>query len=112
MGQSILAIITVPVQTYGASLIDSAQNEIASGQFAGGLTVHTSDVEHDAATRHYSDNNLTGKFNCVKSPNNALTDCAILVINATQGRTPVTREKLMLAHQTRFLYNHRLRQNM
>ena len=64
--QLTLGVIAVPVKTNEASSIDFDQNKIASGEFAGDLTVNSSLVEHDSASRRYSHDNLTSKTNCVE----------------------------------------------
>ncbi|MBQ1512441.1 MAG: elongation factor Tu, partial [Erysipelotrichaceae bacterium] len=76
--------------------IDSAPEEKARG-----ITINTSHVEYDSPTRHYAHVDCPGHADYVKNmiTGAAQMDGAILVVAATDGPMPQTREHILLARQ-------------
>ena len=65
------------------------------------LTIATSHVEYQTATRHYAHVDCPGHADYVKNmiPGAAQMDGAILVVSAVDGAMPQTREHILLAKQ-------------
>ncbi|MBN2675895.1 MAG: elongation factor Tu [Alphaproteobacteria bacterium] len=76
--------------------IDSAPEEKARG-----ITINTSHQEYETANRHYAHVDCPGHADYVKNmiTGAAQMDGAILVVSATDGPMPQTREHLLLARQ-------------
>ncbi|TPH04854.1 GTP-binding protein, partial [Haemophilus haemolyticus] len=76
--------------------IDNAPEEKARG-----ITINTSHVEYDTATRHYAHVDCPGHADYVKNmiTGAAQMDGAILVVAATDGPMPQTREHILLGRQ-------------
>ena len=76
--------------------IDKAPEEKARG-----ITINTSHVEYQTETRHYAHVDCPGHADYVKnmSTGAAQMDGAILVVAATDGAMPQTREHILLARQ-------------
>ncbi|PIZ32043.1 MAG: elongation factor Tu [Alphaproteobacteria bacterium CG_4_10_14_0_8_um_filter_53_9] len=76
--------------------IDSAPEEKARG-----ITINTSHVEYETANRHYAHVDCPGHADYVKNmiTGAAQMDGAILVVAATDGPMPQTREHILLARQ-------------
>ena len=76
--------------------IDAAPEEKARG-----ITISTAHVEYESATRHYAHVDCPGHADYVKnmSTGAAQMDGAILVVAATDGAMPQTREHILLARQ-------------
>ena len=76
--------------------IDNAPEEKARG-----ITIATSHVEYETATRHYAHVDCPGHADYVKNmiTGAAQMDGGILVIAATDGPMPQTREHILLARQ-------------
>jgi len=76
--------------------IDSAPEEKARG-----ITIATAHVEYESATRHYAHVDCPGHADYVKNmiTGAAQMDGAILVVAATDGPMPQTREHIILARQ-------------
>ena len=76
--------------------IDGAPEEKARG-----ITINTAHVEYQTATRHYAHVDCPGHADYVKNmiTGAAQMDGAILVVAATDGPMPQTREHILLAHQ-------------
>ncbi|MEG1609086.1 MAG: GTP-binding protein, partial [Clostridia bacterium] len=74
--------------------IDKAPEEKARG-----ITINTSHVEYETATRHYAHVDCPGHADYVKNmiTGAAQMDGAILVVAATDGPMPQTREHILLA---------------
>ena len=66
-----------------------------------GITINTSHVEYQTATRHYAHVNCPGHADYVKNmiTGAAQMDGAILVVAATDGPMPQTREHILLGRQ-------------
>ena len=76
--------------------IDKAPEEIERG-----ITISTSHVEYETETRHYAHVDCPGHADYVKNmiTGAAQMDGAILVVSATDGPMPQTREHILLAKQ-------------
>lgn len=76
--------------------IDKAPEEQARG-----ITINIAHVEYETATRHYAHIDMPGHADYVKNMivGAAQVDGAILVVSATDGVMPQTREHIMLARQ-------------
>jgi elongation factor Tu len=81
--------------------IDKAPEEKARG-----ITINTSHVEYQTATRHYAHVDCPGHADYVKNmiTGAAQMDGAILVVSATDGPMPQTREHILLARQVGVKY--------
>ena len=80
----------------GVNEIDSAPEEKARG-----ITIATAHVEYESASRHYAHVDCPGHADYVKNmiTGAAQMDGAILVVSATDGPMPQTREHILLARQ-------------
>ena len=80
----------------GVNEIDSAPEEKARG-----ITINTAHVEYETETRHYAHVDCPGHADYVKNmiTGAAQMDGAILVVAATDGPMPQTREHILLARQ-------------
>ena len=78
------------------SAIDSAPEEKARG-----ITINTAHVEYETEKRHYAHVDCPGHADYVKNmiTGAAQMDGAILVVAATDGAMPQTREHILLARQ-------------
>jgi elongation factor Tu len=76
--------------------IDSAPEEKERG-----ITINTAHVEYETATRHYAHVDCPGHADYVKNmvTGAAQMDGAIIVVAATDGPMPQTREHILLARQ-------------
>ena len=85
----------------GVNEIDSAPEEKARG-----ITIATAHVEYESATRHYAHVDCPGHADYVKNmiTGAAQMDGAILVVSATDGPMPQTREHIILARQVGIPY--------
>ncbi|QSV53440.1 MAG: elongation factor Tu [Dolichospermum sp. UKL201] len=95
------AITTVLAKSYGGEARSFEQINNVSEERARGITTNTSHVEYDTPVRHYAHVDCPDHADYVK---NMITgavqmDCAILVVAATDGPMPQTREQILLARQ-------------
>lgn len=76
--------------------IDAAPEEKARG-----ITINTAHVEYETEKRHYGHVDCPGHADYVKNmiTGAAQMDGAILVVSATDGAMPQTREHILLCHQ-------------
>ncbi|VAY02477.1 Elongation factor Tu [Arsenophonus endosymbiont of Aleurodicus dispersus] len=95
------AITTVLAKKYGGSARAFDQIDNAPEEKARGITISTSHVEYDTSTRHYAHVDCPGHADYVKNmiTGAAQMDCAILVVAATDGPMPQTREHILLGRQ-------------
>jgi len=99
---TLTAAITATLALDGESVakafsdIDGAPEERARG-----ITINTSHVEYQTATRHYAHVDCPGHADYVKNmiTGAAQMDGAILVVSAADGPMPQTREHILLARQ-------------
>ena len=95
------AITTVLSKAYGGEAKDFAQIDNAPEEKARGITINTSHVEYQTPGRHYAHVDCPGHADYVKNmiTGAAQMDGAILVVAATDGPMPQTREHILLARQ-------------
>ena len=95
------AIATVAAKTSGGEAKDYASIDSAPEEKARGITINTSHVEYDTAARHYAHVDCPGHADYVKNmiTGAAQMDGAILVVSATDGPMPQTREHILLSRQ-------------
>ncbi|WMY94877.1 MAG: elongation factor Tu [Arsenophonus sp.] len=95
------AISTVLAKKYGGNARAFDQIDNAPEEKARGITISTSHVEYDTAKRHYAHVDCPGHADYVKNmiTGAAQMDGAILVVAATDGPMPQTREHILLARQ-------------
>jgi elongation factor G len=89
------------LKTYGGSARAFDQIDNAPEEKARGITINTSHVEYDTPTRHYAHVDCPGHADYVKNmiTGAAQMDGAILVVAATDGPMPQTREHILLGRQ-------------
>ena len=85
----------------GAKVMNYDQIDGAPEEKARGITINTAHVEYQTAARHYAHVDCPGHADYVKNmiTGAAQMDGAILVVAATDGPMPQTREHILLAHQ-------------
>jgi elongation factor Tu len=100
---TLTAAITKVMSKHNAKMtfrsFDSIDN--APEEKARGITIATSHVEYETANRHYAHVDCPGHADYVKNmiTGAAQMDGAILVVAATDGPMPQTREHILLARQ-------------
>ncbi|MFL1695206.1 elongation factor Tu [Weissella kandleri] len=84
-----------------AQLQDFAAIDAAPEERERGITINTAHIEYETENRHYAHIDAPGHADYVKNmiTGAAQMDGAILVIAATDGPMPQTREHILLAHQ-------------
>ncbi|BAP58579.1 elongation factor Tu [Candidatus Tachikawaea gelatinosa] len=95
------AITTVLAKKYGGQARAFDQIDNAPEEKARGITINTSHVEYETMKRHYAHVDCPGHADYVKNmiTGAAQMDGAILVVAATDGPMPQTREHILLARQ-------------
>ena len=95
------AITKVLAEAGGAEFKGYEDIDTAPEEKARGITINTSHVEYETATRHYAHVDCPGHADYVKNmiTGAAQMDGAILVVNAADGPMPQTREHILLAKQ-------------
>ncbi len=95
------AISAVLTKTFGGETRDFAQIDNAPEERERGITINTSHIEYDTETRHYAHVDCPGHADYVKNmiTGAAQMDGAILVVAATDGPMPQTREHILLSRQ-------------
>jgi elongation factor Tu len=95
------AITTVAARLYGGQAKGYDQIDNAPEEKARGITINTSHVEYNSKARHYAHVDCPGHADYVKNmiTGAAQMDGAILVVAATDGPMPQTREHILLARQ-------------
>src|SRR2546423_3665807 len=95
------AITKVLAETGGATFTAYDQIDKAPEEKARGITISTAHVEYQTAKRHYAHVDCPGHADYVKNmiTGAAQMDGAILVVSATDGPMPQTREHILLARQ-------------
>ena len=95
------AITNVLAKQGGAKAMAYDQIDGAPEERARGITINTADVEYETANRHYAHVDCPGHADYVKNmiTGAAQMDGAILVVAATDGAMPQTREHILLAKQ-------------
>ncbi|WP_351019692.1 elongation factor Tu, partial [Shewanella sp. AC91-MNA-CIBAN-0169] len=95
------AISAVLSKTYGGEVKNFAQIDNAPEERERGITINTSHIEYDTPIRHYAHVDCPGHADYVKNmiTGAAQMDGAILVVAATDGPMPQTREHILLSRQ-------------
>jgi elongation factor Tu len=99
---TLTAAITTVLASKGLSEVrDFSSIDNAPEEKERGITINTSHVEYQTATRHYAHVDCPGHADYVKNmiTGAAQMDGAILVVAATDGPMPQTREHILLARQ-------------
>lgn len=100
------AICTVAAKRYGGQAKDFASIDNAPEERERGITIATSVVEYDTPNRHYAHVDCPGHADYVKNmiTGAAQMDGGILVVAATDGPMPQTREHILLGRQVGIPY--------
>src|SRR3954468_14384972 len=95
------AITKVLAETGGATYTSYANIDKAPEERERGITISTAHVEYETAARHYAHVDCPGHADYVKNmiTGAAQMDGAILVVSATDGPMPQTKEHILLARQ-------------
>jgi elongation factor Tu len=95
------AITKVLAETGGATFTAYDQIDKAPEEKARGITISTAHVEYETANRHYAHVDCPGHADYVKNmiTGAAQMDGGILVVSASDGPMPQTREHILLARQ-------------
>jgi len=95
------AITTVMAKHYGGVAKQFADIDNAPEERERGITIATAHVEYETDARHYAHVDCPGHADYVKNmvTGAAQMDGAILVVAATDGPMPQTREHILLARQ-------------
>jgi len=95
------AITTVLAEKGLSEVRDFSSIDNAPEEKERGITINTSHVEYSTASRHYAHVDCPGHADYVKNmvTGAAQMDGAILVVAATDGPMPQTREHILLARQ-------------
>lgn len=95
------AITKVLSEAGGAKFKGYADIDNAPEERARGITINAAHVEYETDTRHYGHIDCPGHADYIKNmiTGAAQMDGAILVVAATDGQMPQTREHLLLANQ-------------
>ncbi|UMB53794.1 elongation factor Tu [Lutibacter sp. A64] len=99
---TLTAAITVVLAEKGLSEVkDFDQIDNAPEEKERGITINTAHVEYQTATRHYAHVDCPGHADYVKNmvTGAAQMDGAIIVVAATDGPMPQTREHILLGRQ-------------
>jgi elongation factor Tu len=91
----------VLAETGGATFVDYANIDKAPEERERGITISTAHVEYETEKRHYAHVDCPGHADYVKNmiTGAAQMDGGILVVSATDGPMPQTREHILLARQ-------------
>jgi elongation factor Tu len=95
------AISAVLTKAHGGEVKDFASIDNAPEERERGITINTSHIEYDTDTRHYAHVDCPGHADYVKNmiTGAAQMDAGILVVAATDGPMPQTREHILLSRQ-------------
>src|SRR6195952_4476075 len=95
------AITKVLAETGGATYTSYANIDKAPEERERGITISTAHVEYETEARHYAHVDCPGHADYVKNmiTGAAQMDGAILVVAATDGPMPQTKEHILLARQ-------------
>jgi elongation factor Tu len=95
------AITKVLAEAGGAKFRDYASIDNTPEEKARGITINSTHVEYETEARHYAHVDCPGHADYVKNmiTGAAQMDGAILVVAATDGAMPQTREHILLARQ-------------
>jgi len=95
------AIATVLAKRVGGESVSFEEVDNAPEEKERGITISTSHIEYETANRHYAHVDCPGHADYVKNmiTGAAQMDGAILVVAATDGPMPQTREHILLSRQ-------------
>jgi elongation factor Tu len=95
------AMTAILAKKYGGEAKAYDQIDAAPEEKARGITINTAHVEYETAHRHYAHVDCPGHADYIKNmiTGAAQMDGAILVVSATDGPMPQTREHILLARQ-------------
>ena len=95
------AITKILAETTGGTAVDFANIDKAPEERERGITISTAHVEYETEARHYAHVDCPGHADYVKNmiTGAAQMDGAILVVAATDGPMPQTKEHILLAKQ-------------
>ena len=95
------AITKVLADKGGASFLDYQSIDRAPEERSRGITISTTHVEYETEKRHYAHVDCPGHADYIKNmiTGAAQMDGAIIVVAASDGQMPQTREHLLLARQ-------------
>ncbi|MCH9632408.1 MAG: Elongation factor Tu [Chlamydiae bacterium] len=95
------AITKILAEKGGSNFRDYASIDNTPEEKARGITINSSHVEYETEARHYAHVDCPGHADYVKNmiTGAAQMDGAILVVAATDGAMPQTKEHILLAHQ-------------
>lgn len=99
---TLTAAITMTLASGGGALARKYEDiDAAPEEKARGITINTAHVEYETDTRHYAHVDCPGHADYVKNmiTGAAQMDGAILVVAATDGAMPQTKEHILLARQ-------------
>ena len=100
---TLTAAILAVASAHGFQATNKKVDEIdgAPEEKARGITISTAHVEYESAARHYAHVDCPGHADYVKNmiTGAAQMDGAVLVVSATDGPMPQTREHILLARQ-------------
>jgi elongation factor Tu len=98
---TLTAAITKVLSKFGGKVRDYASIDNTPEEKARGITINASHVEYETTNRHYAHVDCPGHADYVKNmiTGAAQMDGAILVVAATDGAMPQTREHILLARQ-------------
>ena len=99
---TLTAAITATLSTIGKAILKNyADIDAAPEERARGITINTAHVEYETNFRHYAHVDCPGHADYIKNmiTGAAQMDGAILVVSATDGAMPQTREHILLARQ-------------
>lgn len=95
------AITKVLAERGGAQFLDYASIDKAPEERARGITITSAHVEYETENRHYAHVDCPGHADYIKNmiAGASRMDGAIIVVAASDGQMPQTREHLLLARQ-------------
>jgi elongation factor Tu len=95
------AITTILAKKFGGTAKAYDQIDSSPEEKSRGITINTAHVEYETAKRHYAHVDCPGHADYIKNmiTGAAQMDGAVLVVAATDGPMPQTREHIVLARQ-------------
>jgi len=104
---TLTAAITATLSTLGKAVLKKYEDiDAAPEERERGITINTAHVEYETEKRHYAHVDCPGHADYIKNmiTGAAQMDGAILVVAATDGAMPQTREHILLARQVGVKY--------
>ena len=93
------AITNVMAALNGGKAVDLDKIDNAPEEKSRGITINTSHVEYESATRHYAHIDCPGHADYIKNMITGASqmDGAVLLVDGSQGPQPQTKEHILLA---------------